>query len=74
MTWCKVGLHNWKYTQAEYSSAQAELLALPTKPATRCCADCGKVQYEDRVCLGLRPPEYYSVYRNEYYGDWPKKR
>lgn len=57
---CRLGWHDWRYTAAEYRSAQMELLAIPDAPATRTCACCDKKQVEDRNCLGLHPPEYYS--------------
>jgi hypothetical protein len=55
---CKIGLHNWKHTAAEYATPQMQYLAVPDKPATRECKSCGKAQVRDEHCLGFNPPEY----------------
>ena len=59
---CKIGWHKWVYTSSKYSSRTEYRLALPTKTGSRECARCGKVQWEDRHCLGLNPPEYITSY------------
>ena len=63
MKWmCVIGLHDWEVTPPVYQSYEAEMLALPTKPATRTCRHCAKMQEEDRICLGLNPPDYHSTW------------
>lgn len=64
--WCLAGLHNWTYTGAVYTNDQAERLAIPQTPAKRVCDRCGKKQHEDRHCLGLNPPEYYSTWYTDH--------
>lgn len=60
---CRVGIHDWRYTSAVYSSEQNERLALPDSPATRTCCCCPAKQVEDKHCLGLNPPEYSVSWR-----------
>jgi len=52
--------HKWKYTPATYRTPLDERLSIPLTPSKRVCKICGKTQEEDRHCLGLNPPEYYS--------------
>lgn len=62
---CKIGIHNWQYYPAKYSCSRWEILAGPTKPATRECRHCGKFQVEDIHCLGLNPPEYITTWNTK---------
>ncbi len=59
---CLVGLHSWLATPAVYADETAERLAIPLESGSRTCLHCDKTQVEDRHCLGLNPPEYYSTW------------
>ena len=54
---CFIGIHNWKYTDAEYENDLTEKLAISTKPATRICVSCFKYQERDDHLLGLNSRE-----------------
>lgn len=69
---CKVGLHDWSYTEAEYNwggtpqnDTICREIGMPSKDATRTCDDCGKHQVQDIHCLGLNPPEYVETWFNK---------
>lgn len=64
MKWlCKIGLHSWEYTPAEYKDGIMRDLGIPNVNGSRCCNRCGKKQTEHIHCLGLNPPEYVIHYR-----------
>ena len=60
-SWCFIGKHSWVLTTpAKYADSISYTLSLPSQHAERECKHCGKVQYLDRQCLDLNPPEYVS--------------
>jgi len=61
---CKIGFHTWDYSQAQYDSEIDEELGISAVQGFRICEKCGKLQIEDRHCLGLNPPQYVTSYSN----------
>jgi hypothetical protein len=59
---CSLGIHQWMYTPATYSSIAEKRLGIPATEMTRCCVACAKQQLRDEHCLGINPPEYHYTW------------
>jgi hypothetical protein len=60
---CIIGIHSYVYTKETYRDFIAGQLCLFDTPASKKCSKCGREMIEDKVCLGLNPPEYYSTWK-----------